>query len=205
MKAAVAILARAPVPGRAKTRLTPPLTPDAAAQVARACLEETLRRFPRATDAPFTLFLDGDADPALVDTVRGAGVHLAAQAEGDLGARLRAAFEALRAEGAEAVLAIGADSPTLDPARIAEAIAALEECDVVLGPADDGGYYLIGMRGERSGILDGIPWSTGRTLDATIARARSLGCAVRLLPPHYDIDDAATLARAEADGFSFEA
>ena len=204
MKAAVAILARAPVPGRAKTRLTPPLTPDAAARVAQACLEETLRRFPRAIDVPFTLFLDGDADPALVDTVRGAGVHLAAQAEGDLGARLKAAFEALRLEGAEAVVAIGADSPTLDPARIPEAIAALESCDVVLGPAEDGGYYLIGTRGDRSEIFDGIPWSTGRTLEATLARARSLGCAVHLLAPHYDIDDAATLARAEAEGFSFE-
>jgi uncharacterized protein len=205
MKTAIAILARAPVPGRAKTRLTPPLTPEGAAQVARACLLETLRRFPSAIELPFTLFIDGDPDASLVEAVRAAAVDLTPQAEGDLGARLEAAFDALRARGAETVLAIGADSPTLDPARIAEAVAALEECDVVLGPADDGGYYLIGMRGERSGVLDGIPWSTGRTLEATLARARSLGCAVRLLPPHYDIDDLATLARAEAEGFRFEA
>jgi rSAM/selenodomain-associated transferase 1 len=205
MKAAVAILARAPVPGRAKTRLTPPYTPEAAAQVARACLLETLRRFPRAIDVPFTLFLDGDPDPALVLAIRAAGVDLTPQAEGDLGARLAAAFRALRAGDARSVVAIGADSPTLDPARIAEAIAALDECDVVLGPADDGGYYLVGTRGDRSAIFEGIPWSTGRTLEATLARARSLGYMVRLLPPHYDIDDAATLARAEAEGFSFEA
>ena len=204
MKAAVAILARAPVPGRAKTRLTPPLTPERAAQVARACLEETLRRFPREIDAPFTLFFDGDPDAALVQAIRAAGVDLASQAEGDLGARLAAAFEALHARGADAVVAIGADSPTLDPVRIAEALAALEECDVVLGPADDGGYYLIGTRGDRSAIFDGIPWSTGRTLEATLARARSLGYAVHRLAPHYDIDDAATLARAEAEGFSVE-
>lgn len=204
MTAAVAILARAPVPGRAKTRLTPPFTPEAAARIARACLEETLRRFPRAVDAPFTLFLDGEADDALLDAARDAGVALAKQAEGDLGARLTAAFGALRARGAEIVIAIGADSPTLDPARIVEAIGALEECDLVLGPAEDGGYYLIGLRGERDGIFEGIPWSTGRTLDATLARARSLGLTVRLLAPHYDIDDAATLARAEAEGFTFE-
>ncbi|HET9939497.1 MAG TPA: TIGR04282 family arsenosugar biosynthesis glycosyltransferase [Candidatus Eisenbacteria bacterium] len=205
MKAAVAILARAPVPGRAKTRLTPPYTPEAAAHVARACLLETLHRFPRAIDVPFTLFLDGDPDPALIETIRAAGLGLIPQAEGDLGARLAAAFRALRAGSAESVVAIGADSPTLDPARIAEAIAALDECDVVLGPADDGGYYLVGARGDRGGIFDGIPWSTGRTLEVTVERARALGYAVRLLAPHYDIDDAATLARAEAEGFTFEA
>ena len=205
MTSAVAILARAPVPGRAKTRLTPPLTPEAAAQVARACLEQTLRRFPRAVDVPFTLFLEGEADPALLEATRAANVALASQADGDLGERLAAAFSTLRGDGAETVVAIGADSPTLDPARITEAIAALEECDVVLGPAEDGGYYLVGTRGDRSGIFDGIPWSTGRTLEATLGRARSLGYATRLLAPHYDIDDAATLARAEAEGFTFEA
>src|SRR4030095_6296554 len=100
-------------------------------------------------DAPFTLFLDGDPDPALLEAIRAAGVDLASQAEGDLGARLAAAFEALRAQGGEAVVAIGAASPPLGPERIAEALAALEECDMVLGPADDGGYYLIGTRGDR--------------------------------------------------------
>ena len=205
MTAAVAILARAPVAGRAKTRLTPPLTPEAAARVARACLEETLRRFPSAIDAPFTLFLDGEADPELLDAIRASGVALTAQVDGDLGARLTAAFGALQARGFEIVVAMGADSPTLDPARIAEAIQALEECDLVLGPAEDGGYYLAGTRGERSLVFDGIPWSTGRTLEATLARARSLGYTTRLLAPHYDIDDAAALARAEAEGFTFEA
>jgi rSAM/selenodomain-associated transferase 1 len=204
MIAAVAILARAPRPGHAKTRLTPPFTAEAAAQVARACLVETLRRFPRATAIPFTLFLDGDLDDALLDMARAAGVAIAPQGDGDLGTRLAAAFRSLRARGAEAVVAIGADSPTLDPGRIGEAVAALTQCDLVLGPAEDGGYYLIGMRGDRDGIFEGIPWSTGRTLDATLARARSLGLTTRLLASHYDIDDAATLARAKAEGFRFE-
>jgi rSAM/selenodomain-associated transferase 1 len=202
--AAVAILARAPRPGYAKTRLTPPLTAEEAARVARACIVETLRRFPSATAAPFTLFLDGDLDDALLDLARTAGVAVAPQENGDLGARLAAAFRFLRERGAEAVVAIGADSPTLAPGRIGEAIAALTQCDLVLGPAEDGGYYLIGARGDRDGIFDGIPWSTGRTLDATLARARSLGLTTQLLAPHYDIDDAATLARAKAEGFRIE-
>lgn len=204
MTAAVAILARAPRPGLAKTRLTPPLTAEAAARVARACLVETLHRFPRASAVPFTLFLDGELDDALLDLARAAGVAIAPQADGDLGARLVAAFRSLRARGAEAVVAMGADSPTLDPGRIGEAITALEQCDLVLGPAEDGGYYLIGVRGDRDGLFEGIPWSTPRTLDATLARAGSLGLTTRLLAPHYDIDDAATLARAEAEGFRFE-
>jgi rSAM/selenodomain-associated transferase 1 len=204
MIAAVAILARAPRPGHAKTRLTPPHTAEAAARVARACLVETLRRFPRATPVPFTLFLDGDLDHALLDLARAAGVGIAPQGDGDLGTRLAAAFRFLRARGAEAVVAMGADSPTLDPGRIGEAIAALTQCDLVLGPAEDGGYYLIGVRGDRDGIFEGIPWSTGRTLDATLARARALGLTTRLLASHYDIDDAETLARAKAEGFRFE-
>ncbi|HEX7077759.1 MAG TPA: DUF2064 domain-containing protein, partial [Candidatus Eisenbacteria bacterium] len=136
--AAVALFAKAPVAGRAKTRLTPPLTQEEAARVARASLEDTLARFPAAVPVPFTLFLDGEADAALAGDARRAGVRIRQQGSGDLGDRLARAFATLRAEGAARVAAIGSDSPTLDPGRIEEALDALRTHDA----APDGGSPL---------------------------------------------------------------
>ena len=199
MSAAIAILAKAPVPGRVKTRLVPPLTPEEAAGVARACLDATLRRFVPAIEVPFTLFLDGEADHALVALASALGVAIEPQAEGDLGVRLSAAFRSLRDGGANTTIAIGSDSPTLDPARIVEAIAALDAHDVVIGPTEDGGYYLIGVRGDRDGIFEEIPWSTGEVLGVTLERARARGLVTHRLAPWYDVDDPTTLTRAIAE------
>ncbi len=199
MSAAVAILAKAPVPGRVKTRFVPPLTHEEAAELARACLHATLRRFVPAIDAPFTLFLDGAADRALRELTASLAVPIVPQADGDLGARLRSAFQSLRDGGATATVAIGSDSPTLDPARIAEAIIALDAHDVVIGPTEDGGYYLVGVRGNRDGIFEGIPWSTDEVAGVTLTRAREHGLAAHQLSPWYDVDNPVTLARAIVD------
>jgi len=199
MSAAVAIFAKAPIPGRVKTRLTPPLTPEAAARVARACLEVSLRRFVPTVDAPFTLFLDGEADPTLRALAAELGIPIVSQAVGDLGARLHAAFSNLRKTGATKTLAIGSDSPTLDPARIEKAIAALDEKDVAIGPTEDGGYYLIGVRGPADRLFERIPWSTPEVARVTLERAKELGLSVHLLPAWYDVDDVASLRRAVND------
>ena len=196
MKAAVALLAKAPLPGRVKTRLTPPLTPEEAARVARASLLATLRRFVPAAPASFALFLDGNADPTIRALAAGLGVGIFPQSEGDLGSRLRAAFGFLRGRGARVTVALGADSPTLDPSRVAETIDALERHDLVVGPSEDGGYYLIGMRGDHGPVFEGIPWSTPGVTAATLEHAQRLGLSVSLLPEWYDIDDPATLLRA---------
>jgi hypothetical protein len=205
---AVAIFAKAPVPGRVKTRLVPPLTPEEAASVAAACLEETLRRFPPAVGrASFTLHLDGAPDGRLLALAASLGIPVIPQADGDLGVRLESAFRSLGAGGAAKTLAIGSDSPTLDPAWIGEAIDALDASEVVLGPSEDGGYYLIGTRGgESDAIFDGIPWGTSGVTDATLARLSSLGLRCRRLREWYDVDDAASLTRAlEEPGVSLPA
>lgn len=203
MIAAIAIFAKAPVAGRVKTRLVPPLTQEEAATVARACLETTLRRFVPAVDAAFTLFLDGEADATLVELAAELRVPIVAQAGADLGARLSTAFRSLREGGASKVLALGADSPTLDPAWIADAIVALDSHDVVIGQTEDGGYYLIGLRGGVEGIFEGIPWSTDRVTRATLERAAALGLRVHQLPVWYDVDDVPSLRRALADGAGY--
>ena len=199
MDTAVAILAKAPIPGRVKTRLSPPLTPEEAARVARASLLETLRRFVPAAEAQFALFLDGNPDPTLRALAAGLGVGIFPQSEGDLGSRLRAAFGFLRNRGAKVTVALGSDSPTLDPLRLWEAIDALRKHDLVVGPAEDGGYYLIGVRGERDALFGGIPWSTSDVATDTLDRARRLNLSACLLPEWYDIDEPESLLRAIED------
>lgn len=201
MNDAVALFGKAPVAGRVKTRLTPPLTPDEAAGIARASLEDTLRRFPRRVPATWTLFLDGDADPTIEAHASAAGVRLLPQGSGDLGERLARAFTLLRDEGAARVVAVGTDSPTLDPAWIGDGLAALRESDVAIGPADDGGYYLIGAgpRVDVAALFRAIPWSTAAVARVTGERAAALGLAAATLPEWYDLDDAAALRRAAGD------
>ena len=201
MTDAVALFGKAPVAGRVKTRLTPPLTPGEAAGIARAALEDTLRRFPRRVPAAWTLFLDGDADPAIEAHATAAGVRILPQGRGDLGERLARAFAFLRAEGAVRVVALGSDSPTLDPSLIGGGIAALGEANVAIGPADDGGYYLIGAgpNVDVAALFRAIPWSTAAVARVTGERAAALGLGVTLLAGWYDLDDTSALLRAAAD------
>jgi len=187
------VFAKMPRAGRVKTRLVPPLTNAEAAEVGRACLNTTIARF-AGTAARRRLLLDGTPDPELRTLCRSMRVTIARQSRGDLGARLRAAFRAERGPA----IAIGSDSPTLDPLRIQEAASALATKDVVLGPAEDGGYYLIGVRAPEAAdkLLRDIPWSTSDAARVTLDRARELGLTVHLLPDWYDIDDLPSLRRA---------
>lgn len=196
---AVALFAKAPAPGRVKTRLSPPLTPEEAARVARALLTATIETFVSSAPARWTLFLDGEPDSDLAALAAGHGVGLRAQEGRDLGERLAAAFRLLRGEGAVRVLAVGSDAPTLPPRRLTEAVRALDGCDVVLGPTEDGGYYLVGTASPREEIFQGIPWSTGSVLSATLARAEAAGLAVRLLPSWYDVDSVEELRRLRGE------
>ncbi len=130
---------------------------------------------------------------------RVAGLELVAQVEGDLGTRLVAAYDEAFRRGADRVVIVGSDAPHLPSSRIVRAFDELEGHDVVLGPALDGGYYLVGLRGPAAALFEDIPWSTDRVLDATVARAGSLGLTVAQLEPTYDVDGALDLERLAAD------
>ena len=188
-------MAKHPVPGRVKTRLAAALGADTACALYRAFvldLAERLRALPYAVtwaytppDAPFAELLPG--------------ARCRPQHGRDLGERLAAAIADELAEGPGPVLAIGADAPHVPAAPLAEAAAALAgRADVVLGPAADGGYYLIGIRGPAPDLFAGIAWGTAGVLEATLARARAAGLAPHLLPPSFDIDQPADLARLRA-------
>jgi uncharacterized protein len=113
---------------------------------------------------------------------------LRAQGSGDLGARMDAAFVKAFAGGAERVVLIGSDCPTVTVQDIEDAWAALTNCDLVLGPAADGGYWLIALRQAQPALFQGIPWSTGAVLRETMARAERAGLRVGLLRERADID-----------------
>ena len=185
-------MAKHPVPGQVKTRLAVALGADTACALYRGFvldLAERLGALPYAVTwaytppgAPF-----GELLP---------GARCRPQRGRDLGERLAAAIADELAAGPGPVLAIGADAPHIPAAVLAEAAAALaDRADVVLGPAADGGYYLIGLRGPAPGLFAGIAWSTAGVLEATLARAGAAGLAVHLLPPSFDVDEVADLAR----------
>ena len=128
---------------------------------------------------------------------RAPGARLLAQPEGDLGRRLLAAFEAALADGARTPVLIGSDSPTLPSNLLRAGQRLLANHDVVVGPAEDGGYYLVGMNRLQPAIFEGIDWGESVVLEQTLARAASAGLRVATLPYWYDIDTADDLARLE--------
>lgn len=191
----LAILARFPEPGRAKTRLIPALGPEGA-----AALHDQLVR---CTLAVVGELLEHRAVCAGVWTTGAAPAEFAAhfdtrlpciaQCDGDLGARMRCAFEEMLRASSAGVL-IGTDCPDLSAIGIMLAFEALRRCDLVLGPAQDGGYYLIGMRRPAPELFEGVAWSSSSVLATTLERAASLGLSVELLPTLSDVDEPQDLA-----------
>jgi len=194
------LFARAPIPGSVKTRLAGVLSADGAARLYRAFLEDAARVY-AGPGWSAALYADPDPRDANLAAIFGGDWRLEVQDPGDLGRRLAAAFEAERSRGAESVLAVGSDHPALPRKSLAALFAAVEgEDDVALVPAQDGGYCAIALASgtPTAAVFREIPWSSERTLAATVERARTAGLRVRLLAPGYDVDrpeDLETLAR----------
>lgn len=197
---AVVVFAKAPEPGRVKTRLCPPLTAVEAAALQRACLGDLWVRLRCLPETHPVLCYDPPQAAGLFRSLLGREADLLEQSEGDLGQRLSAAFDALFARGLGPVAAVGADSPDLPLATLLSGLSALEteECDVALAPAEDGGYTVIALRRPHPELFEAIPWSTEGVFSSTMERCRSAGLRVHTLPPWYDVDDPATLARLRA-------
>ncbi len=186
----IAIFAKPPRAGEAKTRLGATVGHDVAARLARAFFEDTWHRANEVAGARVVLASTADDVASF-----GIGpVELWLQGEGDLTARLeRIAARALAQ--APWFMAIGADSPGLPRRNLEAAKAALLRHEAVLGPAEDGGFYLLGLQRVAPGLLAGVPWSTSTTFDVTRARLLSQGWQVATLQPWYDVDDVAGLDR----------
>lgn len=192
---AVLVFVRAPVRGTVKTRLAAALGDEAALRVYRRLAEHTLREAAALAGDGVRLRVHhtpADAGDAVRAWLGGGPVYLP-QAEGDLGTRMEDAFARAFAEGEERVVIVGSDLPALSEDLLRRAFRLLDACPAVLGPARDGGYYLLGLARPVAGIFAGIAWSTGEVLAATLARFRAAGIEPALLETLADVDEAEDL------------
>ena len=191
----VILLAKEPRPGYSKTRLAAAVGAETAARLSEVFLQRSVALAGKRARRLYVAFAPADARDLF--QARAPGARLLAQPEGDLGRRLLAAFEAALADGARTPVLIGSDSPTLPSNLLRAGQRLLATHDVVLGPAEDGGYYLVGMNRPQLAIFEGIDWGESVVLEQTLARAASAGLRVATLPYWYDIDTADDLARLE--------
>lgn len=193
--ARILIFAKAPVPGQVKTRVIPALGAAGAADLASELLDGLVRRIARARLAPLELWCAPDrAHPLFHRLAASAGVELHVQRGGDLGERLgSAAADALTR--ANAVLLVGADIPELDDAYCARALGSLESVETVIGPAEDGGYVLLGLKAPAPALFRHMPWGSDRVGRITRQRIERLGWRCSVLPALWDLDRPTDLLR----------
>lgn len=198
-ESALVIFAKAPIPGEVKTRLCPPLTPDEAATLHGSFVLDMLERSKLAgakLQLPFHRYLACAPSSELVFfkiMEERQDVRLLDQVGEDLGQRMHHTFVELFAKGYKQVIIVGTDVPTLPLSVYQEALTLLGRSDVVLGPALDGGYYLIGLKQPAEKLFTGVPWSTGQVLAVTQQKAKTLGLSVGLTTAWRDVDTIADL------------
>lgn len=181
------LFARYPTAGAAKTRLIPALGAEGAAAIHRRLTERTVEIL-LASRAPIELHYTGANASAFREWL-GGGFALVEQALGDLTARLLAAL------APSPVIFFGADTPDLSAKHVEAAIVALKHKDVVIGPAEDGGYYLIGMKRAYTELLTDMPWSTNQVMPETLRRLAAMEIEPALLETLHDCDRPEDLAR----------
>ena len=202
----LAMICKAPTPGKSKTRLSPPLTPQQCAELATCFIRDLSVTMDTLSSAGITQsyasYTPLGTEPQLLALLPD-DFKLLLQCEGDLGARLLDAISQILAEGHKGAIIISADSPTMPAALLQEAAAAVLEKDcVVLSPALDGGYTLIGLSRAHARLFEDIAWSTETVYEETLQRAAELSLPVVNIGQWYDVDEAPTLEllRAELRG-----
>jgi hypothetical protein len=197
---AVGVFIKRAEPGEVKTRLGAAIGAEAAALLYRAFVADLVETIEQLSEARKVVFF---TPPSALRACRTlcrrssgrlpGGIEFRPQASGALGRRLRTAFAELFGAGASEAILVGSDCPTLHVGVLTDAIGALRRCDLVLGPSEDGGYYLIGMRQPQPDLFRRVPWSTDRVLEITLRRARSRRLRTVVLPHLRDVDDVADL------------
>lgn len=200
MHPCVLFFVKHPAPGKVKTRLAASVGPERAAAIYRTLAETVLRRLP--ADATVLVMSDpperlAEIEAWLHGVSPGRKLRFLPQAAGDLGVRLERAFAAAFAEGFTMAAAVGSDCVEITPVHFSEAWAALATHDVVVGPAVDGGYYLLALRAPQPVLFRDIAWSTDAVCRQTLQRAAAAGLRVHILPALHDVDTEADLLRVE--------
>jgi uncharacterized protein len=197
---ALAVMAKAPRPGKVKTRLTPPLTSDQASALNICFIRDTTENIQQVTEASNSAGLVAYTpvgDEGAFEGLLPSAFRLLPQRGDGFGERLLCACEDLFSCGFSAACLIDSDSPTMPQGALLQAVERLSRAGdrMVLGASDDGGYYLIGVKRLHHRLFEQIDWSTERVFEQTLERAREIGLSAELLPTWYDVDDAATLER----------
>ncbi|MET7334450.1 TIGR04282 family arsenosugar biosynthesis glycosyltransferase [Nonomuraea sp. NPDC005650] len=187
------VIAKEPVPGKVKTRLTPPCTPREAAALAGAALEDTLRTVARVPVARRVIALDGAPGAWLP-----AGFTVVPQRGDGLDERLAAAFDDAHRLSPAPIVLIGMDTPQVSVGLLAEAVSLLGVHDAVFGPATDGGFWLLGLRAPDPDLLLGVPMSEPTTGEIQLNRLIEAGMSVACLPCLTDVDTMADAVEVAA-------
>jgi len=197
----IAVMAKQPKPGRTKTRLTPALSEVEAADFYQCLLEDTLSSLRARADTDIVIAVE-HPDSAAFFADLAPDLAQVTQGDGPLGSRLEAVLTACLSNGYVEAFAIGSDSPDLPPSHLDESFGALArtDVDIVLGPSDDGGYYLIGQTQRWPEVVTEVQMSTPSVLADTLKVARRLGASVHLGPSWYDVDEPADLERLRLAG-----
>lgn len=192
-------MAKAPVEGQVKTRLSPPLTPRQVAALYRCFLLDRIAQVERCPGViPIVAYAPRESRPFFRRIVP-ASFHLIPQRGKDLGERMADAFARGFALGLRRIVLVGSDTPTLPDLFLHRALRALRRVDLILGPSPDGGYYLIGLKEAHPSLFEGIAWSTDQVFVQTLERARASHLRVSRLPAWYDVDTPEDLARLKCE------
>jgi uncharacterized protein len=181
------LFAKQPLPGQVKTRLAAETNPQWAASVAEAFLRDLVDRLAAVAARRILAFAPAGAAPYFATLVQ-KRFELCPQEDGHLGRRMEAFIDQRFQAGSESVVLVGADSPTLPIDFVDQAFRLLQEHDVVLGPATDGGYYLLGCARRLPPLFEGIAWGSARVLLDSIRRLTEASLQLAVLPPWYDVD-----------------
>jgi hypothetical protein len=195
---AVVIMAKVPQAGSVKTRLCPPLMPQTAASLYHAFLQDKIAQVRQLADVKPTIAYTPE-DSREFFAALAPDFLLIPQQGADLGERLANSFSYCLTAGYPGVLAIDSDTPTLPSEYLQQAVTLISRShnDVVLGPTEDGGYYLIGLRAVHWELFEAMPWSTSAVVPETVRRAAVKGLNIVWLPPWFDIDTAEELQRLQ--------
>jgi len=188
VRRALLVFVKFPVAGQVKTRLEPELSPELAASLYRAMVDDVFTALKRPGQWDLLAFFSPPEQERAFREWLPCSTGLVPQSGTDLGERLANAFEWSHAQGYSRTIIVGTDIPTLDSAVLSDAFETLEHAAVVLGPSTDGGYYLVGLKEPRRELFEDIDWSTPEVLKQTVAKTDSGGATYHLLQERTDID-----------------
>jgi rSAM/selenodomain-associated transferase 1 len=193
------IIAKEPQVGTTKTRLTPPLEPSQAADLFEALLEDTIDLAANIAEIDLAVAVTPPESTAYFESKTPEGTLLIPVTCADIGDCLKQVFAELFERGYPKVLAFNSDGPSLPSEYIHQAVELLDSQDVVYGPSDDGGYYLVGLKELHARLFSDIQWSTPLVMEQSLARAEAEKLQTALLPEWYDVDTADDLERLLRD------